>query len=338
MVKFLIYVVVVLAVYAIAQLVRVFEIASALKGSKPHEINDTDNKNQGRMMLLFWLAFVVFCIWEVMEHGHKILPKAASDVGADIDWLMWLNMSIISVVFLITNTLLFYFAYKYQGSKSRTATFYPHNNKLELIWTVVPAVVLFVIIFLGIKKWNNITDVPSNDAIVIELYAKQFDWTARYAGKDNVLGKSNYKLISGSNSLGMDSTDKAGWDDMLVRNEFHIPKGKQISFRMNSRDIIHSAYFPHFRQQMNAVPGMTTEMHFVPTMTTKEMRAETKNDKFDYVLLCNKICGASHYNMQMIVVVDEEKEYAEWLSKQKPFFTKTVLTSNEENKKIALNN
>lgn len=336
MTQWLIYIVIILAVYALAQLVRVFELAAALKGVNTYEVTDKDNKSQGRLMLLFMFAFFAFCIWETVMHGDKILPVAASDVGKDIDWLMWLNMIIITIVFFITNALLFYFAFKYHGSKERKATYFAHDNKLELIWTIVPAIVLAVIIVLGIKKWNHITNAPSADAVVIELYAKQFDWTARYAGKDNVLGKSNYKLITGSNVCGMDSSDKAGWDDMLVRNEFHIPKGKEVSFRINSRDIIHSAFMPHFRQQMNAVPGMTTEMHFVPTMTTAEMRAETKNEKFDYVLLCNKICGASHYNMQMTIVVDEEKEYNEWLAKQKPFFNKATAQSIEENKKVAL--
>lgn len=330
MIKFLVYIAIILTIVAIAQLVRVFELASVLKGGKPNDVTESDNRMNGRLFIVFMILFYAFCFWQVYEWGDKILPIAASDVGRDTDWLLWFNMVIISVVFLVTNALLFYFAYKYYGREGNKATFYPHNNKLEMLWTSVPAVVLFVIIFLGLKMWNDIMGPASKDAIVIELYSKQFDWTTRYAGKDNVLGKSNYKLITGTNVLGMDSTDQNGRDDKIVRNEFHIPKGKDVNFVIRSRDVIHSAYMPHFRQQMNAVPGMTTTMHFVPIYTTKEMRDITKNEKFDYVLLCNKICGASHYNMQMTIVVDEPAEYEAWLAKQPTFYGKPITASTNK--------
>ncbi len=326
MIKFLVYVALVLAAVAVAQIVRVFELASVLKGGKPNDITENDNKMNGRFMMLFMILFYGFCFWQVYEYGDKILPESASDIGLETDWLLWFNMLIISVVFLVTNGLLFYFAYKYYGRDNNRATFYPHNNKLEMIWTVVPAIVLLAIIFLGLKLWNEIVMTPpKSDALVIELYAKQFDWTARYGGKDNTLGTVNYKLITGTNVVGLDSADQKGWDDLIVRNEFHIPKGRQVSFQIRSRDVIHSAYMPHFRQQMNAVPGMVTEMHFVPILTTKEMREKTHNNKFDFILLCNKICGASHYNMQMTIIVDEPADYETWVAKQQAFFAKPVI-------------
>ncbi|MCK6650439.1 MAG: cytochrome c oxidase subunit II, partial [Bacteroidia bacterium] len=114
---------------------------------------------------------------------------------------------------------------------------------------------------------------------------------------------------------------KEGQDDIIVKNELHLPVNKEVEFKFNSRDVIHSAYFPHFRAQMNCVPGMTTMFHFTPTITTEEMRAKTGNDKFDYILLCNKICGNSHYNMQMTIIVETEEQYNKWLSEKKPYGT-----------------
>ena len=143
----------------------------------------------------------------------------------------------------------------------------------------------------------------------------------------------------------MDSLSAEGADDIVVKNEFHIPVGKEVEFKFRSRDVIHSAYFPHFRAQMNCVPGMTTMFHFTPTITTAEMRKKPEvitlmrgiNDaraargekpvEFDYILLCNKICGNSHYNMQMVVVVDTPEEYAKWLASKKPFFAKASPTA-----------
>jgi cytochrome c oxidase subunit 2 len=111
----------------------------------------------------------------------------------------------------------------------------------------------------------------------------------------------------------------AGDDDVLVKNEFYLPKGESIDFIFRSRDVIHSAYMPHFRAQMNCVPGMTTSFNFVTTKTTEEMRAITNDPEFDFYLLCNKICGAAHYNMKMVIKVVELDEYNAWLAEQKTF-------------------
>ncbi len=320
MVKFLIYVTVILMVFAIGYLVRVFELASSLKGGKSHEVTEKDNRIMSKVMMTFLVAFFAFVIWNLKSYVPVMLPEAASEHGVGLDWLFNFNMAILFTVFTITHIFLFYFSYKYYGRKGNTATYFTHSNKLEMIWTIIPAIVLAIIIIFGLKAWNKITAPASKDAIVIQLYAKQFDWTARYAGKDNELGASNYKLITGENSLGMDKADPKGLDDIIVKNEFHIPVNKEIEFKLNAREVIHSAYFPHFRAQMNCVPGMTTMLHFTPIITTEQMRKKLNNPKFDYILLCNKICGNSHYNMQMTIIVESEADYNAWLAAKKPFF------------------
>ena len=220
-------------------------------------------------------------------------------------------------MFVLCHFLLGYFAYKYAYSKERVATFFAHSTKLEMIWTVVPTVVLTTLIIYGISTWNKITGPAPEEAMVIELYAKQFDWTARYSGKDNKLGRSGYRLIEGANIPGVDLKDEYAQDDIMVKGEFHLPVGVPVEFITNSRDVIHSAYMPHFRSQMNCVPGMATRMHMVPTKTTAEMRAELGNEEFNFLLLCNKICGSAHYNMQMNIIVETVEEYEAWLAGKK---------------------
>jgi cytochrome c oxidase subunit 2 len=215
---------------------------------------------------------------------------------------------------------------------------------LEAIWSAIPAVVLAGLILYGLYAWTNIMFVDQDDdTIVVELYAQQFKWTARYAGEDNVLGKANVRLIEGVNTLGVDLADPYAKDDKVV-SELHLPKGKKILFKMRSQDVLHSAYFPYFRAQMNCVPGMVTQFAFTPIYTTAEyqnlpymiekvaninaIRAKKSAEliakgeagldpyTFEYLLLCNKICGASHYNMQMKVVVDTPEDYKKWLSEK----------------------
>ena len=365
-----------LAVLSIAQLMRVFEASSRLKGDSSPLPTDAENKYQSKMMLVFLFGYFAFFAWLVAKYGDKLLPVSASEHGVALDNLLNFNFAIITLVFVITHVYLFYFAFKYVFNKDRKAYYYTHSNKLELLWTTVPAVFLAIIVIWGLGEWIDITmDETPDDAVVIELYPKQFDWTARYAGSDSTLGASNYNMISGTNTLGVitsaslsekiaelneeiaefeaeladapegglkeeELTEKiAKWnrqlenvmsfeslttlekgkDDILVKSEFVIPRGKDIAFKFRSRDVIHSAYMPHFRAQMNCVPGMVTEFTFKPTITTAEMQEITGNDAFEYVLLCNKICGAAHYNMQMNIKVVEEEEFNVWMNEQKIF-------------------
>jgi cytochrome c oxidase subunit 2 len=326
MISFLTYIAIILGVIAIARLVKVYELSSSLKGTDHEEsVTEADSRFNGRLMMPFLLAFFAFCIYLTYSYKDNLLPESASAHGVEIDTLFNFNLIIITIVFVAVNVLLFYFAYKYYSKKDLKATYFAHSTKLELIWTIVPAVFLAVIIIYGLAVWNKITSpADPNKAVVMELFAEQFKWTARYGGSDNTLGESNYKLTADMNPLAIDSTDKHAWDDKIVSGEFHIPVNKTVLMYFRSKDVIHSAYMPHFRAQMNCVPGMRTEFHFTPTITTAQMKEKTNNPDFDYVLLCNKICGATHWNMQMKIVVDSEADYQKWLAEQKTFKEKNM--------------
>ena len=246
---------------------------------------------------------------------HLLLPPASSVHGAEIDTLMKVSMTLILVVFFALSPMLFYFAYKYRGRADNKAYFFAHNNKLEIVWTVVPTIILTALIIYGLRTWDRAMNPDITDATVIEVYSKQFDWTARYSGDDNILGEANYKLVEGRNTLGVDINDENASDDIVVR-EVHLPVNKPVLLKFRSRDVIHSAFLPHFRVQMNCVPGLSTQFAFTPTKTTQEMK-EAEGEDFEYVLLCNKICGSAHFNMQMKFVVESEEDYNKWIASQK---------------------
>jgi len=470
--KLLVVLVLMIGIIAIAQMMRVYEISSKLRGKKEEEISHSDNVFNANMMLVFMCSFYVFFFWLLYKYGNGGIGPSASEHGETLDWLLNFNFLIIILVFFLTNTLLFVFAYKYYHKGPGTkAYWFPHNNKLELLWTSVPAVVLAVIIILGLRAWNKITDYAAKESTVIELYSKQFDWTARYSGKDNKLGRADFRMINGENPLGVltnlgsekrmdemrndvvelaiklymserdaewimskanhkilddkidysldgdkalsmtflklrasnaeyatitpgtyheeiaaaiDMVDKnaatnvltayevlsptqrdmmkekyqrmqrhiiklvaikkslspkedmAAMDDKVVK-ELVLVKGKEYEFKMRSMDVIHSAYFPHFRAQMNTVPGLVTRFKFKPIYTTEEMRKIMNNDKFDYVLLCNKVCGAAHSNMQMkVTVVDSTKtgklQYETFLASNKSI-GELLMSATEGDKK-----
>ena len=202
-------------------------------------------------MLLAGFALIAFLFWQGNRWNDNALPGAASVHGIKVDALWDVNMYLIVFVFVVTNAFLFYYAYKYAGKKGVKATFLAHDNRLEMAWTIAPAIVLAGIIIFGLKYWNEITERSSDpNKVTVELYAKQFDWTARYAGADKKLGLTDYRQIDGGNSVGMDTLDPAGYDDILVKNEFHIPVNREIEFKMRSRDVIHSAYMPYHAHQL----------------------------------------------------------------------------------------
>ncbi len=333
----LIVLVLVLAAIAIGQVVRVLELSSSVSGKDPNAVTDADNNRQGWYMLIFLFGMFAFFLWNTYDAWGTLLPKAASVHGAEIDKLMAISMVTIVLMFFVTQPLLFYFSFKYRGNSAKKATYVEHDNRLELMWTSVPAVVLAGLILYGLSTWNTIMfKPPVEDPIVVEIYAKQFGWNARYAGTDNQLGDAGVRNIEGVNVLGVDKNDLQSMDD-VVTGELHLPVGKPVLFKFRAQDVIHSAYMPHFRLQMNCVPGAVTQFGFTPSVTTAEMRADPKlkakvdninvirgkrGDEpytFDYVLLCNKICGSAHYNMQMKIVVESEEEYNNWMKSQKTF-------------------
>jgi cytochrome c oxidase subunit 2 len=311
-------IVTILVIVAIARIVRILELTHRLSPAPAEEISQKDNNIQGNLMLFCLFVGMIFIIFTTWRYSRFILPVSASAHGVQIDALMNVNYVLIFTVFFITQILLFYFAYKYKHNSNRRGDFIPENHKLELIWTIIPTIVLGGMIVYGLTVWNGITqsDHSKENVQLIELYGQQFKWTARYAGKDNILGHANFMKINSNNPLGVDSLDPHSKDDVLT-SELHLKVNQPTNFYIRAQDVIHSVYLPHFRLQMNAVPGMTTQFYFVPTITTAKMREITKNEKFDYILLCNKICGAAHYTMRMKVVVDDDVQYTEWMGKQK---------------------
>ena len=342
----LILAVLVLVAIAIWQLAKIFELSQMGADRANDQIaNDSDNKYNGYLLFAFLVFIYGITIFSFAKYGKMLLPMPASEHGVDYDRLMWISFAIIFFVQTVTQFLLHYFGYKYRGEKGKKALFYADNDRLEFIWTIIPVITLASLILYGLYSWVNIMDInEEDDPLVVELYAQQFNWTARYGGDDNVLGDASVRLIdiNAANVLGLDSGDPNGADDVIVK-ELHLPVGRKVNFFMRSQDVLHSAYMPHFRAQMNCVPGMVTQFSFTPTVTTEEMRLQPEIvDKvkrtnvlraaraaegdpnsdpweFDYVLLCNKICGKSHYNMQMKIIVESEEDFNKWLKEQKTF-------------------
>lgn len=313
----LLFVIAAIVVGIIGKILRVYDLTQQIQGKSALNWN----KVMGTIFAIFLVAGFYGAYWEFTNQGVMKLPDAASIHGVDLDNMFNVTFGITVVVFFITQFLLFGFAFKYRGSDKRKAYFYPHNNTIEKVWTVIPAIVLTVLVITGFFTWTRIMNTSElKGDLNIDVTAHQFAWELRYPGKDGKLGSKDYKLITGINKIGVDYKDKNSFDDLGV-DTIVLPVNKSVRLNIIAQDVIHSVFMPHFRVQINAVPGLPTYFRFTPTITTAEMRAKEDNPKFEYLLYCNKICGAAHYNMQKVVRVVTEAEYQNWLAQQKPYLS-----------------
>ena len=328
----------------VGKILKVYEISREMQGQK----SKFDSRRiNGVLLGIALIAGIYGVYWSYSVQGPMSMHESASVHGLDIDYMFNITLILTTIVFILTHIALFGFSFQYRGSENRKAYFYPHNNSLERIWTIIPAIVLTVLVLLGFFTWRGITNVSPEDqkkAINIEVTGEQFKWSLRYSGADNQIGSRNYKLTTPTNGLGIDFKDQKSWDDKLV-SEIVIPVNKPVRFTVGSKDVLHSFYLPDFRAQINAVPGMPTYFQFTPRLTTAEVRVQRNNPEYNYVLLCAKNCGAGHYNMQAKVTVVSEAEYATWLAKQALYYNDDAKKelqmvnkkATDQNNKIALN-
>ncbi len=303
----------------IFQIAKASEYVSVLKGEK--KAQEQNNRINAFLMLAFLIVGLIAAYWcnEKLK-GDTLFAQGSSSVeGEKIDSMFMLTLAVTGVVFVITQVLLFWFGFKYQAREGQKAFYFPHNTKLELIWTIIPAITLTVLVVFGLRHWFKITGDPPKDAMVVEITGQQFGWTYRYPGVDGVLGKRSYKLINpeANNALGQDWEDKANFDDLLP-TVMYLVKEKPVKLVIGSKDVIHDVGLPHFRMKMDAVPGIPTTLWFTPKWTTEEMRKRTGNPDFEFEIVCDQLCGASHYAMRGVIKVVTQEEFDMEMAKLKP--------------------
>lgn len=332
----------------IVQIGKARELASIVRNDPSEQ--DEINKFQAGLGLVFMVSFLLICVVSFVYYIPTSLGwgpnTAASKHGPDIDYLFNLTLFFCFIVFVLTHIALFWFTWKYRGRQGKTGLYWPHNETLEMVWMVIPSVVMAFLVIGGLQAWNEIMlDFPEdegytsvvlpqeeNEYIEIEATGSQFLWYLRYPGRDGKIGTKYFTQINGSNQLGQTWTDEKNMDDFTV-SELVLPVDKPVRVRITARDVLHNFYIRDMRVKMDAVPGMPTYFIFTPTVTTDSMRRRlskepqwqvpSKSDEskqrwetYQYELACAELCGKGHYSMKNIVTIVEEDEYLDWLDKQ----------------------
>jgi cytochrome c oxidase subunit II len=314
------------------QIAKASEYVAVLRGE------EKARKQSNRINAFLLLAFLILGLIGVYYCNErlrgKILGESASVQGERIDTMLYITIAITGVVFFITQILLFWFAFKYQESENRKAYYYPHNNRLEIIWTVIPAIALTVLVGFGIFYWFKITGEAPADAMRVEVTGSQFQWEFRYPGKDGEFGKKYFKNIDPGkgNPLGQIWDDPAGHDDIYVNGSqpLHLVVNKPVRIIINSKDVVHDFGLVHFRMKMDAVPGTPTTMWFTPKYTTREMQDKLDDPEFVYEISCDQMCGNGHTRMRGTVVVETQEEFDRWMASQKPQYVVAMGQTNPQ--------
>ena len=316
---FLTFAVILLIYVVIFQIAKASEYVSVLKGE---EVSRKQNNKINGFLMVAFLILGLIGVWYCNElyFGKTLLAHDAASVeGARVDSMLWITVAVTGSVFIATQIVLFWFSYKYQEKDNRKVFYFPHNNKLEVLWTIVPAIVLTVLVIVGLRNWFLFTGEPPKNAMVVEVTGKQFGWIFRYPGKDGAFGKKYFKNIDpATNTLGIIWEDQLSHDDVVAEQTMYLVVGKPVKLIIGSRDVIHDVGLSHFRLKMDAVPGIPTTMWFTPKYTTKQMKEITNNPNFVYEISCDQMCGNGHYSMKGIIEVVDQEEYDLWLAKQKP--------------------
>jgi len=333
---FLVLAVIALIFLVIFQISKAAEYVGVLKGE--NESRKQTNKVNGFLMLAFMiigLFGVWYCNNELAPMTQLVYGGPASEQGIKVDSMLLTTLAITGAVFVFTQVLLFWFAYKYQEKENQKVYFFSHSTKLEVLWTTVPAIFLVILVVIGLRNWTSFTSEAPANALQVEITGKQFGWIFRYAGKDNHFGKKYYRMIDAAdNSLGLIwrdtivnrangepqqlKDDIATHDDLVMEQTMYVVNNRPVKLIIGSRDVIHDVGLTHFRMKMDAVPGMPTTLWFTPIYTTSEMKERTKNPNFQYEISCDQMCGNGHYSMKGVIEVVTQEEFDAWQSKQKP--------------------
>jgi cytochrome c oxidase subunit 2 len=238
--------------------------------------------------------------------GRWWLPPLASAHGAHVDQLFYSTLIITGAVFALVHVLLALFVWRYAAHGGRPASHWHEDRRLELTWTVVPALALVVMISMSGIVWARIHLLPPADAMEVDVRAEQFSWLMRYPGPDGQFGRVDPRRIDPrTNPMGLDPTDPAAADDIVSR-ELRLVIDRPVRVHLRATGVIHSFFIPEFRVKQDTVPGVTIQTWFTPTR------------EGEFEIACAELCGIGHYAMRGRVLVLSQEAFAAWLSEQKP--------------------
>jgi len=255
----------------------------------------------GRLRGIAIWVITILSVWMFVS-GKWWFPPSISEHGPLVDSQFMITIIVVGVAFTAAQVGLGWVVFKFRDNASAQRATYSHgNNRLEVLWTVVTAIIFISLAVMGQRVWASLHlhNAPPG-SLQVEVVAQQFSWNFHYRGKDNVFGRTDPNLIDDSalNYLGLDDTDPNAKDDAVV-STLAIPVNRPVELILRSKDVTHSFFVPQLRFKQDLVPGMAIHVHF------------TANKVGKYELACAELCGMNHYKMKSYMLVLPQNEFDE---------------------------
>lgn len=257
------------------------------------------------ILIVIWLVTFISTYFFIAKTWW--LPTGASAAAAGIDHYFDITYVVMGIVFVTAQVALGFFAWKYrERSAAAPARYFHGNNTLEIIWTVLTAILFIGLNLMSSSIWASERFRPAAPgAVQVEVTGMQFQWYFRYPGPDGKFGATKPQLIDasagGEAAIGLDTTDPASKDD-FVTGTMYVPVNREVELILRAQDVIHSFFVPAMRFKQDAVPGLAIHMHFTAITIG------------DYELTCAELCGLGHYKMHGMLKVVSQDEYDKWLA------------------------
>ena len=233
------------------------------------------------------------------------MPVAASAHAGDIDQLIVLVHWLMFVLFIGWGIFFVFVLVRFRRGANPTASYGGAKGKpAKYVEIAVALIEVLLLLFYAIPAWaRRVTNFPSSsDAVIVRVVGEQFAWNIQYPGKDGKFGRTDPKLVSADNPLGLDRTDPDAKDDITEINQLHLPIDRPTLVHLNSKDVIHSFGVYELRVKQDAVPGLEMPVWFIPT----------RNGEYD--ITCSQLCGLGHYRMRGTVTVQSSADYDKWMA------------------------
>jgi cytochrome c oxidase subunit II len=250
---------------------------------------------------LLAVAIWVITIASVLMFFNKRwwFPEAITDHGPSVDRQFLITIIVCGIAFAAAQIGLGWVVWKYRDSADKARATYSHgNNRLEVVWTIVTAIVFISLGVMGQRVWAalHLNPAPAG-ATQIEVTAQQFAWNMRHPGPDNIFGSTNIDYIDdATNPVGVVDTDAGGKDDISTPT-LVIPANRPVELILKSKDVTHAFWVPQLRFKQDLVPGMAIRVHF------------TANKVGKYEMACAELCGMNHFKMKTFMLVLPQAEF-----------------------------
>jgi cytochrome c oxidase subunit 2 len=237
------------------------------------------------------------------------MPVAASAHAADIDRIIVVIHWLMAVLFVGWGAFFVYTLVRFRSGAHPKASYEPMKGTVsKVIEGAVLVAEIVVLVFLSMPAWaERVAEFPpEHESVVVRVVAEQFAWNMHYPGPDHKFGRTDVKLVSAANPLGLDRSDPDAKDDITTINQLNLPINKPVIVHLSSKDVIHSFGLPQMRVKQDAIPGIVHNLWFTPTQTG------------EWEIACSQLCGLGHYRMRGFYTIQSDADFEAFLKENAP--------------------